>query len=149
MHYEKENRPDVLYGFPNAIVSYPIPGTAIPPWLAEGTAQYMYENADWDTWDSHRDMLLRDMVLNDKLLSLNEMNSFGKKGLGSEAVYNQGFSFSNFLVNNYGEDILPDITRYLSKYTYSIDKSIFKATGRYGNDLYKEWKDYPVCGNCK
>ena len=42
MGYEKEKRKDVLYGFPNSLVSYPIPGTVVPPWLAEGIAQYMY-----------------------------------------------------------------------------------------------------------
>ena len=42
MNYEIEKRPDVLYGYPNRIISYPIPGTSVPPWLAEGTAQYMY-----------------------------------------------------------------------------------------------------------
>ena len=39
--YEKEKRDDVLYGFPNTMFSIPIPGVAVPPWLAEGTAQYM------------------------------------------------------------------------------------------------------------
>ena len=33
MNYEKENRPDVLYGYPNSIISYPFPGTCIPPWF--------------------------------------------------------------------------------------------------------------------
>ena len=40
-------------------------------------------------------MVLRDLVLNQQLLSFNQMNTFGKKGIGGEAVYNQGFSFSN------------------------------------------------------
>ena len=46
--YEKEKRPDVLYGYPNTLVSYPLPGTAIPPWLAEGIAQYMYPGSRYD-----------------------------------------------------------------------------------------------------
>ena len=62
--YEDEKRKDVLYGYPNTMVSYAIPGTSVPPWLAEGTAQYMYEGADWDNWDTHRDMILRDRVMN-------------------------------------------------------------------------------------
>jgi len=37
--YEKEKRPDVLYGYPNQIASYPLPMTVIPMWLAEGMAQ--------------------------------------------------------------------------------------------------------------
>ena len=40
----------------------------------------MYENADWDTWDSHRDMILRDRVIFGKMMTFNEINTFGKKG---------------------------------------------------------------------
>jgi len=38
--YEPERRPDVLYGYPNAIASWPVIGTVIPMWFAEGTAQW-------------------------------------------------------------------------------------------------------------
>ena len=48
MEYEDEKRPDVLYGYPNTIISYPIPGVAVPPWMAEGTAQFMYDDANYD-----------------------------------------------------------------------------------------------------
>jgi len=140
--YEKEKRDDVLYGFPNTMFSIPIPGVAVPPWLAEGTAQYMNPSLSYDFWDSHRDMLLRDLTINNKLLSLNEMNSFGKKGIGSEAVYNQGFSFSNYLIQEFGEDVLPNISNILSSSTFSINKAIHKATSFYGYDLYLKWIDY-------
>ena len=69
LDYEDEKREDVLYGYPNKIVSYPIPNTTVPPWFAEGTAQYMYDGANFDYWDSIRDMILRDRVLNDNLLT--------------------------------------------------------------------------------
>ena len=104
-------RDDVLYGYPNTMFSMPIPGVAVPPWVAEGTAQYMAPELYYDFWDSHRDMLLRDLTINNKLLSFNQMNSFGKKGIGGEAVYNQGFSFSNYLSNRFGNQILPKIFR--------------------------------------
>ena len=77
MGYEKEKRKDVLYGYPRTLVSYPIPGTVVPPWLAEGTAQFMYDDADWDHWDTHRDMILRDRSINNNLLTFDEMNTFG------------------------------------------------------------------------
>ena len=91
--YEKEKRPDVLYGYPNILVSLPLPGTVVPPWLAEGSAQYMYPDADWDNWDSIRDMILRDRTLNNKNLNWSEINSFGKSGIGNESVYNTGYAF--------------------------------------------------------
>ena len=46
--YEKEKRKDVIHGYPSTIVSYPIPTVSVPLWLAEGTAQYMYDNANYD-----------------------------------------------------------------------------------------------------
>ena len=39
--YESERRPDVLYGYPDVIVSYPWSGFAVPVWFAEGVAQYL------------------------------------------------------------------------------------------------------------
>ena len=41
INYENERRPDVLYGYPNVIVSYPISGVGVPAWFAEGVAQYL------------------------------------------------------------------------------------------------------------
>ena len=52
--YEDEKRDDVLYGYPNQIISSPLPGTSVPPWFAEGVAQYMYSKINYDFWDSHR-----------------------------------------------------------------------------------------------
>lgn len=139
--YEDEKREDVLYGYPNSMFSVPIPGVAVPPWLAEGTAQHMSPDLYYDFWDSHRDMLLRDLVLNKKLLSFDQMNSFGKKGIGGEAVYNQGFSFSNYLIDRFGNEILPKISEILAKNTYSINKAIYKSTNKSfsGYDLYLDW----------
>ncbi len=41
LNYEDKRRPDILYGFPNFIASYPVATFNIPAWFAEGTAQYM------------------------------------------------------------------------------------------------------------
>ena len=138
--YEVEKRPDVLYGYPNTLVSYPIPGTVVPPWLAEGAAQYMYPGADWDNWDSIRDMILRDRVLSDKMLNWREMNTFGKSGIGNESVYNNGFALTRYLVVKYGPDVLKKIMESLSKPTnYSINKAIKEATGTSGIEIYNDF----------
>ncbi len=140
--YETEKRDDVLYGYPNVIISYPIPGTAVPPWFAEGTAQFMYEGANFDYWDSHRDMILRDRVLNDKMLSFEEMNTFGKKGIGNESIYNQGFAFVKYLSSRFGPDCLRTIsTEMTNKLNYSIRKAMKNATGIDGQELYIDWKN--------
>ena len=141
MDYEKENRPDVLYGYPNALISYPIPGAVVPPWFAEGIAQYMYSNADWDHWDSHRDMILRDRALNNNLLKFSEMNTFGKRGIGNESTYNAGFALVRYIVSKYGENSLKNICIELSKpLQFSINKSIENTLGINGEILYSDFK---------
>ena len=140
--YEDEKREDVLYGFPNKIISYPLPNTTVPPWFAEGTAQYMYKGANYDYWDSIRDMILRERVLNDDLLTLDQMNTFGKTGIGNESTYNQGFSLVKYIAYKYGEEKLKEITQQLSKsFTFSIDKAIANTLGVTSEYVYDEWKN--------
>ena len=141
MQYEEEKRPDVLYGYPNTLISYPVPGTSVPPWLAEGSAQYMYENADWDNWDSHRDMILRDRVVYDKMLTFNEINTFGKKGIGNESTYNTGFAFTTYIANRFGPNSIKDIFYKLSSpLEFSIDNAIYDNYKISGIDLYNDFK---------
>ena len=142
MGYEDTKRKDVLYGYPNVLISYPIPGTVVPPWLAEGSAQYMYDSADWDTWDTHRDMILRDRFLNDNLLTLDEMNTFGKTGIGNESTYNSGYALCRFIAENYGSESLKQIMDELSKpFVFSIDKSLEKVTQINSEVLYQKFKE--------
>tara|TARA_Y100001970_G_scaffold281422_1_gene392157 strand:- start:11061 stop:14360 length:3300 start_codon:yes stop_codon:yes gene_type:complete len=142
--YEDEKREDVLYGYPNEIISYPVfPGVAIPMWLAEGTAQHMYDELFFDYWDSIRDMLLRDRILNDKMYTFQQMNSFGKCGMGNELVYNFGYSLVGYISDNYGDSSLKNISQSMSKpFNYSINRAIEESIGITGDELYLEWKQY-------
>ncbi len=141
MGYEKEKRKDVLYGYPNVMISYPIPGTTVPPWLAEGSAQYMYDGASWDNWDTTRDMILRDRVLNGRLLSWAEMNTFGKSGIGNESVYNAGYAFCRYMAVKYGPESLKIIMEALSSPINGfVNKAVKKGTGVDGPKLYKQFK---------
>jgi len=140
MGYEKEKRKDVLYGFPNTLVSFPVPGTVVPPWLAEGVAQYMYEGADWDHWDSHRDMILRDRSLNDNFLSFDEINTFGKRGIGNESTYNTGFAFCKYIAVKYGAEKLREIMEDLSDpFQFSISDALFNVLGEDGFFIYERF----------
>ncbi|KAA3663334.1 MAG: hypothetical protein DWQ10_00410 [Calditrichaeota bacterium] len=141
--YEKEKRPDVLYGYPNTIVSYPIAFTVMPSWFAEGVAQYQIPGLRYDHWDSHRDMLLRTAVVDDQLLTLGQMSSFGKNSIGNERAYNQGFAFSTYLAENYGIEALARATEAMKKRTrFSFPSALKVATGKDGQTLYKEWKKF-------
>ena len=140
MGYEKEKRKDVLYGFPNSLVSYPIPGTVVPPWLAEGIAQYMYDGADWDHWDTHRDMILRDRAINKNLLSFNEMNTFGKKGIGNESTYNSGFALSRYIIFKYGSQTIKDLMVELSNpLQFSINDAFYNLLDIEGEEIYDDF----------
>jgi len=139
--YETERRPDVLYGYPNTLISWPLPSVTVPGWFAEGTAQFQFTGSGYDFWDSHRDMLLRQSTLSNRLLSFEDMAYFGKTSLESEGVYNQGFSFTKYISDRSGgPEVLSVITKKLSTpMPISMDDAIRKATGRSGIKWYNEW----------
>ena len=138
--YEEEKRPDVLYGYPNIIASYPLPMTVIPMWLAEGMAQFQVPGLDYDRWDSHRDMLMRTAVLNKELHSFTEMGVFGKNSLGNERTYNSGYAFVRYIAHNYGAESIPAFSKELSKFFhFGINGALKNVTGFSGTELYGQW----------
>ena len=141
--YEDERRPDILYGFPNVLISYPFATINVPAWFAEGTAQYMRKEFDYDNWDTHRDMILRSYALDDKMLTWNEMGVFGKTSLGNESVYNSGFALTRYISQKYGEEKIADLTRALGNFTtFTIDEAFEKVIGKNGKEIYREWSDF-------
>jgi Tol biopolymer transport system component len=143
--YESERRQDVLYGYPNVIVSYPVSGFLVPSWFAEGVAQYNRPQMSYDYWDSHRDMILRMYALDGNMLSWSEMGVFGKTSLGNESSYNAGFALVKYISETYGADEIPKIARNLSRFTaLTIDGAIERAIGKNGKDLYDEWREHIV-----
>jgi len=144
INYERERRPDVLYGYPNVIVSYPISGVGVPAWFAEGVAQYQRQQMGYDYWDANRDMILRSYSLDDNMLTWNEMGQFSSiTSLKAESIYNSGFALSQYISRVYGEDKLRSISKSLGDLTnFSVDKAIKVNLGKEGIDLYNEWKAY-------
>ena len=140
--YEAERRTDVLYGYPNTIVSYPLSAFVVPAWFAEGVAQYNHPSFTYDYWDAHRDMILRMYMLEGKPLTWGEMAVFGKNSLGNESSYNAGFSIVSYIAEKYGADKLKEISRALSSVTrVTIDGAIEEALGISGEELYQQWKN--------
>lgn len=141
--YEDERRPDILYGFPNVVVSYPLAMVNVPAWFAEGTAQYMRKEFNYDNWDSHRDMILRSYALDNNMLTWNEMGVFGKTSLGNESVYNSGFALTKYIAQKYGEDKLGKISKALGSFgTFTIDAAFDNVLGKDGNEIYDEWSGF-------
>jgi len=139
--YENVRRPDVLYGYPNAVLTYPLFASNVPAWFAEGTAQYMRSDIRYDQWDAHRDMILRTRVLSDKVLSLDQMGTFSNKiAIEREVVYNSGYAFTRYLADRFGESVLRTITQALAKEgVQTITHAIELATGTNGYRVYEEW----------
>ena len=145
LNYQDERRPDILYGYPNVVISYPLATINIPAWFAEGTAQYMRTEFDYDDWDTNRDMILRSYALEGNMLTWNQMGVFGKTSLGNESVYNSGFALTRYISQQYGEDKLREISYALSNLgTFTIDAAFEKVIGKDGNEVYDEWKEYIV-----
>jgi Tol biopolymer transport system component len=139
--YEAERRTDVLYGYPNAIVSYPLSAFVVPAWFAEGVAQFNLPDLTYDYWDSHRDMILRMYMLEGKPLSWEEMAVFGKTSLGNESSYNAGFSIVSYIAETYGAGKLEEISRALGALPrLTIDGAISSVLGLSGEELYDRWK---------
>ena len=139
--YEEVKRPDVLYGYPNILVTYPVPTVSNPAWLAEGTAQYQRAGLHYDRWDAHRDMLLRTRVLAGEALSLGEMGGFySHASLMREGVYNHGFAFTSYLAQTYGEDALREVSAALGQWgNWNVERAIGSALGTSGGQVYRDW----------
>ncbi|HEX6789764.1 MAG TPA: hypothetical protein VF247_00510, partial [Candidatus Krumholzibacteria bacterium] len=139
--FEKEKRPDVINGYPDVIVSYPITGTVVPAWWAEGVAQYMSPSMRNDCWDSHRDMILRTALLENTMLSYDEMGFLGHKSIGNEKVYDHGFGLVRYIAATYGDDAITKINAALGDWNrLTIDGAIEKVTGKSGQQVYDDWK---------
>ena len=139
--YQREkNRPDILIGYPDVIASYPVMGTVVPMWLAEGAAQYGTSTTAHDRWDANRDMVLRSLVLADEQLSFDQMGVFGKQGFGNEYVYDHGFGLVRYIAEAYGEEKVAELYRAASQWhTLAIDGACKKVLGKSADELYGEW----------
>jgi len=139
--FESEKRPDVITGYPDLIVSYPITGTVIPAWWAEGVAQYQAPAKHLDCWDTHRDMILRAAVTEDRMMTYDEMGFLGHRSLQNEQVYDHGYSFVRYIAATYGPESLARISDRLGKwYRLTMDGALKDVTGKSADDLYDDWK---------
>ncbi|MGB5288408.1 MAG: biopolymer transporter Tol, partial [Ignavibacteriaceae bacterium] len=145
LNYQEERRPDILYGYPNYVISYPIATINVPAWFAEGTAQHMRQEFDYENWDTHRDMILRSYALDGNMLTWNQMGVFGKTSLGNESVYNSGFALTRYIAKKYGEDKLREITKKLGSIgNFTIDAAFRDVLGKDGTEIYTEWQNFLV-----
>lgn len=126
-----------------------------PNWWIEGIAQFEAEQNGNDTYDSQRDMLLRDAWLTGTLPTLDYIETFDRSEdwIQGERVYNTGYAFLRYLKDRYGVDKVRKLAFHKPLFNFSA--SAQEAFGRSLTDLfdafkrslaekYADFKDLPV-----
>jgi len=141
LSYSNVRRPDVLYGYPKGLLTYPFASINVPAWFAEGVAQYQQNEMYHDFWDSHRDMLLRTSLLDGSPITFDEMAFFtSKNALERERIYNQGFAFTSYLADRFGEVVIVKISKALAQNgVFTIDEALKEATGINAKQLFSDF----------
>lgn len=124
--------PDISFDFPLYYLN-------TPKWWVEGIAQMGPYALGWDTWDSHRDMVLRMAVLEDDLHSYGEMGTLSNRtgGYRAEMVYNQGFALLVYIADQYGRDKVDALQEHVGFLSFEV--AIQRVLGISAQQLYSDW----------
>ena len=127
-----DSNPDIAFQFPLYHLNAPRGWT-------EGIAQYGAHKFGYDSWDSHRDMLLRMAVLEDDLLSWDEMGTVGDRTgkFYGEFVYNQGYAMMVYIHQQYGAEKVDELTHQIG--ALSFDPAIRRVLGISADQFYADW----------
>ena len=121
-------------------ISIPIYSQVAPSWWVEGVAQYESEEHGGESWDTHRDMLLRAATLENDLLSYDDMGVFAHNWIKSEMVYNQGYALTRFIGDRFGRDKPRELAANTGYVTFSTATN--QTIGLWGEDLYDQWRTH-------
>jgi hypothetical protein len=118
-----------------------VPKSILPHWFTEGIAQYESSLHGADSWDAHRDMILRTLALSNQLLSWDHMQVFTGRGDDFEKTYNHGFSLIRYIAETYGYEKVVSMLYESAKFSrLDFDAAIKAVLGISGRKLYREWK---------
>lgn len=86
-------------------------------------------------------MLFRTDVLSGNPLPFDEMGIFGSKNaLQRERIYNQGFAFTSYLVDRFGEELLPELSQSLGNSgVFTVNRALEKTTKISGRKLFEDF----------
>lgn len=124
---------------PDISFTLPIYYLSTPTWWVEGIAQFAPYQLGYDSWDSHRDMILRMSVLEDDLHTYNEMGTLLNRlgGYRAEQVYNQGFGLLVYIESQYGADKVEALQNHVG--SISFEPAIRRVLGISAEQLYDDW----------
>lgn len=131
-HPNEKRRYEAIHIFPTDI---------LPHWFTEGIAQYESMRQGGDSWDTHRDMILRTLTISDKLLTWPHMQVFAGKGDDFEKTYNHGFSLVKYMAETYGYEKVVSLCKEAARFNrVNFDVSIKEVLGITAEQLYNDWK---------
>lgn len=137
--YKSKNDSTRMYGTRIEAVHI-FPMDIIPPCFFEGIAQYESARNKGDSWDTHREMILRTLAASNKLLTWDHMCTFAGKGDDYEKTYDHGFSLVKYIAETYGYEKVAAILRESQKPgRINFDRSIQAVLGISAKKLYQEW----------
>jgi Tol biopolymer transport system component len=127
---------------PDISVDLPLYYMNTPKWWVEGIAQMGPYALGWDTWDSHRDMVLRMAVLEDDMHSYTEMGTLSNRtgGYYGEMVYNQGFGLLVYISDQFGRDKVNELQEHIGFFSFEV--AIRQVLGLSAEQLYQDWVSY-------
>lgn len=114
-------------------------------WLAEGISQYESSQYRFDSWDTHRDMIMRVATLNDQVLNFAKMDHFDSpKAIELETgPYTQGFHLVRFIAERFGDSALVQVWQNHGTWqTWSLDQALEDAIGMDGDSLNTLWRTH-------
>lgn len=108
-----------------------------PTWFLEGVAQYEAES-----WDDHRDLLLRIAVRDSALLPPRKLDGFvGADIVESRLVYEEGHGLVRYLASEYGQEKVRELIQRHRKFPLSFTWTMKRTLGKTTGSIYREWKD--------
>ncbi len=108
-----------------------------PDWFTEGLAQY-----EGETWDLHRDLLLRIAWWSQRLLRVKDLQGFvGTDPIDSRLVYEEGHSLVRYGARRWGDDFLPNLIQQHRRFPLSFDWNLHRKTALSERRLYRVWLD--------
>ena len=103
-----------------------------PLWFVEGLAEYMSTDVD-----AQAEMVMRDAVLNNYFVGLEDMNNI----YGSFLMYKEGQNFLEFVDEKYGREKVPLMLENFWMFS-NFTKDIEYTLGKKIEDIDKEWIFY-------
>lgn len=120
---------DILYGSGvGSIFSRPLYAMEIPLWVFEGLAEFESMG-----WDEESDMFMRDLVINQRVVSIQDLAH-----AGGYVVYKEGQSVYNFIAEKYGRRKIGEILHSINV-SGGLEGAIRSSLGLSTKQLDEDW----------